>query len=77
MKRLSMLCAIALMGSAMAVAQDQPQPQRPDTTPEPSNTKHAATAGSIRAGSDCWDCWDSRVAAGASESIAPTMTILG
>jgi MYXO-CTERM domain-containing protein len=34
MKRLSMLCAIALMGSAMAVAQDQPQPQRPtDTAP--------------------------------------------
>jgi MYXO-CTERM domain-containing protein len=29
MKRLSILCAIALMGSAMAVAQDQTQPQRP------------------------------------------------
>jgi len=33
MKRLSMLCALALIGSAMAVAQDQ-TPQRPtDNTP--------------------------------------------
>ena len=32
MKRLSMLCAIALMGGAMAVAQDQtPQTPRDDT----------------------------------------------
>ena len=33
MQRLSMLCAVALMARAMAVAQDPPQPQRPDTTP--------------------------------------------
>ena len=32
MKRLSMLCAIALMGSAMAVAQDQTPQSPPDTT---------------------------------------------
>jgi len=41
MKRLSLLCAIALMGSGMAIAQDQPQPQRPTdntTRTEPYGT---------------------------------------
>jgi MYXO-CTERM domain-containing protein len=42
MKRLSLLCAMALMGSAMAVAQDQTQPQRPTdntTRTEPYGTR--------------------------------------
>ena len=53
MKRLSMLCAIALMGSAMAVAQDQPQPQRsPDTTTP--RTEQYGTRGDRGSGNWGW-----------------------
>jgi hypothetical protein len=52
MKRLAMLCAIALMGSAMAVAQDQTQPQRPtDNTPR---TEQYGTRGDRGGGNWGW-----------------------
>lgn len=47
MKRLSMLCAIALMGSAMAVAQDQ-SPQRPGDNTARTDQYGARTDGGGR-----------------------------